>query len=120
MKKTTNKILSLMLALVMVAGMLPMISLTAHAAASKTVTIGDLPYTITVKSATSRKGEDILDEITSIVLNENTTSRTGNTVKIWNLTLYGFGTGNSCEFTDADCGQNLSVDKEFVRGNDNI
>ena len=120
MKKTTNKILSLVLALVMVAGMLPMISLTAHAAASKTVTIGDLPYTITVKSATSGKGEDILDEITSIILNENTTSRTGNTVKIWNLTLYGFGTGNSCEFTDADCGQNLSVDKEFVRGNDNI
>ncbi len=120
MKKTTNKILSLVLALVMVAGMLPMISLTAHAAASKTVTIGDLPYTITVKSATSRKGEDILDEITSIVLNENNTSRTGNTVKIWNLTLQGFGTGNSCEFTDADCGQNLSVDKEFVKGNDNI
>ena len=120
MKKTTNKILSLVLALVMVAGMLPMISLTAHAAASKTVTIGDLPYTITVKSATSRKGEDILDEITSIILNENTTSRTGNTVKIWDMTLYGFGTGNSCEFTDADCGQNLSVDKEFVRGNDNI
>ncbi len=120
MKKTTNKILSLVLALVMVAGMLPMISLTAHAAASKTVTIGDLPYTITVKSATSRKGEDILDEITSIVLNENNTSRTGNTVKIWNMSLYGFGTGNSCEFTDADCGQNLSVDKEFVKGNNNI
>jgi len=120
MKKTTNKILSLVLALVMVAGMLPMISLTAHAAASKMVTIGDLPYTITVKSATSGKGEDILDEITSIGLNENNTSRTGNTVKIWNMTLYGFGTGNSCEFTDADCGQNLSVDKEFVRGNNNI
>ena len=120
MKKTTNKTLSLVLVLVMVAGMLPMISLTAHAAASTTVTIGDLPYTITVKSATSRKGEDILDEITSIVLNENNTSRTGNTVKIWNMTLYGFGTGNSCEFTDADCGQNLSVDKEFVKGNNNI
>ena len=118
--KKSNKIFSIILAVAMLLGMMPMISLTAHAAASETVTIGDLPYTITVKSATSRKGEDILDEITSIILNENTTSRTGNTVKIWSMTLYGFGTGNSCEFTDADCGQNLSVDKEFVRGNDNI
>jgi len=111
--KLKNRILSLVLTLAMVVGLMPM---TAYAAAKTSVTIADLTYTLTVKSATDKNGNDILSSI-EIDLDEKKVGRTGNTVKINSIILYGFGTGFSCEFTDTDCTQGLSVDREFVLGN---
>lgn len=100
-----NKILGFVLVFVMVQGLIPV---PARAAASKTLTVEGLTYTITVQSATDRHGQDVTDEIPSIVVAVNSYSRNGNQVS-FTAYITSHLANAVYTFTDVACTEELNT-----------
>lgn len=117
--RISKRMLSLLLTLVMVLGMLPHFALEAEAATSNSVTINGLTYTVSVKSATDRKGNNAMSEIEAVNFYGDET-RNGNTVKITGINLQGFIGNATVSFTDSNCAETLSVERTVQSGNDKV
>lgn len=116
-KQFTSRILSLALALVMVLGMVPHLSLEAHAAISETLTVDGLTYTITVQSATDKNGNNKMGEIEGILL-YSTPSRSGSKVS-FQAYMIGYMSLATYSFTETSCTEKLTATTSNQMGNGN-
>ena len=115
--KISNRILSLVLAFVMVLGMVPHLSLEAHAAISETLTVDGLTYTITVQSATDENGNNKMGEIERILL-YSTPSRSGSKVS-FQAYMIGYMSLATYSFTEKSCTEKLTATTSNQMGNGN-
>ena len=119
MKKIWIRLLSLALALVLVAVLLPSFAMEAEAAvSSNSVTIDGLTYTFSLTTFTVG-GNNYLPDVTSISFSD--CERTDNTISLQIKVQYSDGYRNRAySFTDADCGQaitNLQVEDSYAPTN---
>ena len=111
----TNRILSLVLALVMVVGLLPHFALEAEAvtSASTTFSVDGLTYTATLIKFSTAGGLNLSD-VTSI--SSSSPSREGNEVKV-KITFYGNSNTFPCTFgytfSDSNCQEALQKEIHY-------